>query len=655
MKSSVSTNRSEWKFSLFSILVFVLFFQLTPDFIESVYVFGLLGTEIPPEIISILLFFSPVLLLFFARRIPLPMMYLLAILTAAARAGEVLAEPSAKMLASGFGVGCLFLLLPSLLFHSQTWDSERKNDNLGLALFIALSVVILLRTLGAGSDISLIYPWVSWLIALGLLVITIVLWREGRNQPAPKIEPNRFSGKIIPLCIGFCGCLMMLYFAFISPTVLSRWSELDYRLIVGWLALCLLVYFGLLSRNLLDNLSRIWLWIWNAAFIICGVIAIMIYQEPFPSDINAYPFYQTEIQAWQHVPLMLFIALCPVIFLDFTLLKQAIHKQKPSPRALGIGFVFGALFFLLITLMQVFTAVYDYIPVIGPWFRDRFWLVFLLAGLGMCLPVLATSSNDTASQPRVFPSWLLPIMVTILVIPVIWAVFSEPTPDIDHKKPTLTVMTYNIQQGYSIDGKRNYEGQMELIRSQNPDILGLQESDTARFMGGNADVVRTFSNGLGMYAYYGPRTVTGTFGIALLSRYPIENPRTFFMYSEGEQTASIEATITVNDKKYWILVTHLGNDGPMIQQQNILQMLQGKQNVIAMGDFNFKPDTEQYRLTTQTFADAWVLVGSPLPPTLQADHLIDHVFVSPDVPVQSVTYIDSPAADHPALVVEINK
>ena len=87
MKASVSTNRSEWKFSLFSILVFVLFFQLTPDFIESVYVFGLLGTEIPPEIISILLFFSPVLLLFFARRIPLPMMYLLAILTAAARAG----------------------------------------------------------------------------------------------------------------------------------------------------------------------------------------------------------------------------------------------------------------------------------------------------------------------------------------------------------------------------------------------------------------------------------------------------------------------------------------------------------------------------------------------------------------------------------------
>ena len=151
----------------------------------------------------------------------------------------------------------------------------------------------------------------------------------------------------------------MLYFAFISPTVLSRWSELDYRLIVGWLALCLLVYFGLLSRNLLDNLSRIWLWLWNAAFIICGVIAIMIYQEPFPSDINAYPFYQTEIQAWQHVPLMLFIALCPVIFLDFTLLKQAIHKQQPSPRALGIGFIIGALFFLLITLMQVFTAVYD--------------------------------------------------------------------------------------------------------------------------------------------------------------------------------------------------------------------------------------------------------------------------------------------------------
>jgi endonuclease/exonuclease/phosphatase family metal-dependent hydrolase len=193
------------------------------------------------------------------------------------------------------------------------------------------------------------------------------------------------------------------------------------------------------------------------------------------------------------------------------------------------------------------------------------------------------------------------------------------------------------------------------VRSLDADILGLQESDTARFSGGNADIVRTFSQGLGMYAYYGPSTVTGTFGIALLSRYALENPRTFYMYSLGEQTASIEATITINEKQYHILVTHLGNDGPIIQQENILSRLDGQPNVIAMGDFNFEPTTEQYRLTTQTFADAWMLNGSPLPPSLQADSLIDHIFVSPGMAVQSVEYIDSPASDHPVLVMEITK
>ena len=37
---------------------------------------------------------------------------------------------------------------------------------------------------------------------------------------------------------------------------------------------------------------------------------------------------------------------------------------------------------------QVFTTVYDYIPVVGPLFRDKFWLVFLAAGLVLALPTL---------------------------------------------------------------------------------------------------------------------------------------------------------------------------------------------------------------------------------------------------------------------------
>jgi len=158
---------------------------------------------------------------------------------------------------------------------------------------------------------------------------------------------------------------------------------------------------------------------------------------------------------------------------------------------------------------------------------------------------------------------------------------------------------------------------------------------------------------LGLYAYYGPRTVTGTFGIALLSRYPLENPHTFFMYSSGEQTAAIEAQITLAGKTYTLLVTHLGNDGPLIQQQQVLARLAGQPNVIAMGDFNFRPATPQYQLSLQTLQDAWVQAGSPLPASLDPKNLIDHFFISPGVAVAQVRYVDSPESDHPLLMMEI--
>ncbi len=56
-----------------------------------------------------------------------------------------------------------------------------------------------------------------------------------------------------------------------------------------------------------------------------------------------------------------------------------------SVRLLGAGFSLAALFMLVMIFAQVFTTVYDYIPVVGPLFRDRFWLVFLALGVVLVL------------------------------------------------------------------------------------------------------------------------------------------------------------------------------------------------------------------------------------------------------------------------------
>ncbi len=653
MDKNYSVPKEGWKSVLFFALVFLLFFQLVSDFIETIYAFGLLGTNIPPEIVSILFFFTPLILLFFRHGLPYRVVLALAGIAALAHPLEVMLEPKGKMLVSGLGVGCLFVLLPLLLPRPIRAGKERGGMEAGSGLTLGLAFSILLRSLGAGSDLSLIFPWLSWLLTIALLAIIILLVRAEASEAIPAGKTSLSFGSITALCLGVMSALAVLYFGFASPTVLARWTGLDYRLVIIVLSLALILYVLIFSGGSHRWLSKPLVLAWNALFLLAGTIAILSNQVSFPTTSSAFPVDQPVLSLWQQIPFFLMLLLCPITLLDSHLFVRELTGHNPSPRALAGGFSIAALFFLVIILAQVFTTVYDYIPVAGPWFRDRFWLVFFIAGMGMGLPVLAVRLKGGHRSTPMTGKIPLVGLSAALIISVAWVIVSQPVPTTLAESSRLRVLTYNIQQGYSADGRRAYSDQLVVIRGLNPDLVGLQELDIARFSGGNADIVRTFSEGLGMYAYYGPRTVTGTFGIALLSRYQLENSRTFFMYSEGEQTAALQADITVEGKQYEILVTHLGNGGPIIQQQQVLSRLAGLQNVIAMGDFNFDQTSEQYKLTTQTLEDAWVSAGSPPTAGLDMGHLIDHIFVSPRMVVQAAQYIASPASDHPALLVEI--
>jgi endonuclease/exonuclease/phosphatase family metal-dependent hydrolase len=187
------------------------------------------------------------------------------------------------------------------------------------------------------------------------------------------------------------------------------------------------------------------------------------------------------------------------------------------------------------------------------------------------------------------------------------------------------VLTFNIQQGYRADGQKGWGDQLALMRQVNADIIGLQESDTARLSGANNDLVGYFATALGMHAYYGPPTVNGTFGIALLSRYPILEARTAYMESQGEQTAIILATVSVNGQALHVAVTHLGNGGPMVQEEDVLQAIRGLSPLVLMGDFNFTPNTPQYRRTVEALQDAWLVArahggATHLVPPAPIDH-----------------------------------
>ena len=630
-------------------IVSLFFFQLLTDFVAAVYAFGLLGTDIPPEIVAVVVFFVPAVWLF-ARRAPGKRGQLILIgVIALTSIVEVWLDTRGRLLVAGLGVGACLLWLPLWFFkHSRTTEIGDYAD-LGLHVCLGLMLTLMVKA-------RPIYPPNTSLPFLGAIWIIRSFWKRMRqpDQSARPIESAPTPFRVIAgLTLGLMAALIMLYFAFTSPNVIARWTGADYGLILVLIVLAVIAF--VFTRHRLMRLPRSAILLGNAAFVLALTATLLAHHIDFPPDPGSYPLAEPLAPMWATVTLGLTCLLFPVILLDISLYSRELIARQPSLRALGGSFTLAGLFLLLMIFAQVFTTVYDYIPVVGPLFRDRFWLVF--AGLGgvMVLPLVLIRLSQPSPVERLSRDWLwaAPVFGALILFTMAWA--SRPLAIVPAQPRVLRVLTYNIQQGYDANGQLNYGGQLAMLRNATADVIGLQESDTNRIAGGNFDLVRYFADQLGAHSFYGPKVGAGTFGLALLSHYPIENPRVVYFYSAGEQTAAIIATITAGDKRFQVIVTHLGNDGPIVQQQNLLQAIDPALPVIAMGDFNFRPDSAQYRLTQQTLADAWLLRWPSGVDDQGWDFhdQIDHIFVSPGLKINDAAYRDSPDSDHPRFRVEI--
>lgn len=634
--------------SLWPGVVTFFFFQLLTDFVAAVYAFGLLSTDIPPEIIAVVVLLAPIGLVAL-RRAPgkrgQAVLIGLILLTGVA---APLLDTRGRMLVAGLGAGLALVWLPVWLHErGRTGDADWPLD-LGLGAGVGVLVSILIHTLLPVSDfpvrlvVAALGGWGYW------------RWARQPDRPSPPIEPARASVRSTAgLSLGLIAALTLLYFAFTSPNVIARWTGSDYGLILIPVGLALVGY--LLAAPQLSHLPRSALLLWNVAFVAALAMTLLAHHIDFPAEPGRYPLAEPTPPGWAPLALIALCLLHPVILLDISLYSRELIARRPTLRALGGGFTLGALFLLVMIFAQVFTTVYDYIPVVGPMFRDRFWLIFTLLGAVMIAPLFFGSVRWPISPVRPPQRWRVSVAVLSVVglLAALW-VYQSPM-SMPDSSGTLRVLTYNIQQGYDAEGQLNYRGQLALIRRAAPDAIGLQESDTNRIAGGNFDLVRYFADELGFHSFYGPKVGAGTFGIALLSRYPIEAPRVVYFYSAGEQTAAIVAYLTVGARRFQVIVTHLGNDGPIVQQQNLLNSIDPGAPVIALGDFNFRPDSEQYRLTRTRLDDAWLLrwPSGIDDQGVDATERIDHIFVSPGVTITQVHYWDSGESDHPALWVEI--
>ena len=240
----------------------------------------------------------------------------------------------------------------------------------------------------------------------------------------------------------------------------------------------------------------------------------------------------------------------------------------------------------------------------------------------------------------------------------------------------LKVVTYNIKSGiYHPDG---LEAVARVLEEADPQVVALQEVDRGTRRARAEDQTAWLAARLEMpHHCFGPATPWdggGEYGVALLSRLPLESPRVEHLWvpqgdgvphgaREPRVLLSAEIEAEGSGQRLTVMVTHLGlTDDQRLRQARQLLSQVGERDgapVVLAGDFNGHPDSPEVQLLAGTLHDVLgdlpeserVTFPSGDPEMHGEDFLartIDYIFVNSATEVESARVIAdySLASDH---------
>lgn len=202
----------------------------------------------------------------------------------------------------------------------------------------------------------------------------------------------------------------------------------------------------------------------------------------------------------------------------------------------------------------------------------------------------------------------------------------------------IKVLSYNIHHGENTKGELDIHGIATVILATNPDLVALQEVDSATSRVKKADQLKQLAEATGMYIYFGKAMDHdgGGFGNGILSRYPIEKGYSIALPATGEGSEPRRAAVVTvklpGDSLLQFASTHLDHlEDPTdrIAQTNILikHFAQHPIPVILAGDLNALPASKEITVLKNTFTDATEKLGPTWPsdnPTQKLDYILLH-------------------------------
>lgn len=641
-------------------LVTLFFLQLLTTWIESMYRIGVIKTSMGNEMYGMLVMFVPLLLLVVPVRLEGIALRLAVVAILVARAAIPLLGVRGNVVVAGVGVAASVVVIAFVF--SNVYSELRRELGAGISLGLLASIA--LRAWGSSYDLTLGGSGVvvGWL----LIAAAVVLLLQTSLPKGKEISAGR--GSILAsliLSIALFANIAITYWVLSSPAVVTAWTESSY--LVNVVLLVCAWSTALWQSKWLAKLTPTSILLWNIAFVASLVGGIWLHTPDVPMTVETSPvIVPTPPFVWQ-IPIHLICLLSPVVLAN--ILQIAGQKFSHRPTAMAIPMVLGLMVLVLLTLMAIFTNVWGYVGQFSQPFRGKFYIPFLLAGGLMLLPFLIVDRNRSEDGSVGGPTTrtiMAAIAIGLLAISgVLYKSSRNGPPELAENR--ITVLTYNLQLGSEPEGDQNFHDQIALLRDIDADIVGLQESDAARPGGGNIDVARLFGDSLGYYTYYGPNSIAGSFGTAVLSRFPLTNTRTIFSYSDKDEAGTAVADVQINGRTITIFNSHpAGKDKAKLAHiDDLVAAVQPIESVIAVGDYNMRQGSMMYYRISAALINSW---NSIYPNSIGAQHptigvqegtvsdpidmteRIDHIFHTANFEAAESYYLPTPQSetDHPA-------
>lgn len=229
------------------------------------------------------------------------------------------------------------------------------------------------------------------------------------------------------------------------------------------------------------------------------------------------------------------------------------------------------------------------------------------------------------------------------------------------------MMTYNIHVGVGMDKKLDLQRIADVINSEHPDLVGLQEVDRGVKRTEGKDEIAELARMTNMrYAFaHNLDYQGGQYGVAILSRFPIGaiDHRKYENRREAERRGMIRVKVDVGGKTINFVTTHLDyqyEDGRLFEAEQMLKFLKDiKGPLIVVGDLNDEPSGTAYKLMLTGFEDAWMPEhAKELGPSYPADKptkRIDYIFTrrTDRVRARKAWVVSTLASDHVPVMAEL--